>query len=89
MFFQVKGTEHIDRFVLEIKNRSDVEKPPIPTAKETYNMEVIRFTLDTDFLATVERMGSGIPVILSVVNINTKEVYFLCLSDYIEKNTSA
>lgn len=85
LFFQVKSTEHLERSVLGIKNRSNVEKPPHPVEAETYTMEVVKYTLDTDFIATVERMGSGVPVILAVVDISNQEVYFLCLSDYVEK----
>lgn len=85
LFFQVKSTDNINRTTLKIPNRSNVEKPPKPVENNIFEIEVIKYTLDTDFLATVERMGSGIPVMLAVVDINTQEVYYLCLSDYIEK----
>ena len=30
-------------------------------------------------------MGSAVPVLLAVVDINTENTYFICLNDYIEK----
>lgn len=85
LFFQVKATEHFDKASLNIKNRSNVEKPPMQVSKEFFNLDVIKYTLDTDFLATIERMGSAVPVILAVVDVSEETVVFVCLSDYIEK----
>jgi len=85
LFFQVKSTECINPMTLSIKNRSNVEKPPRHVEHEEYKMNVISYSLDTDFLATVERMGSGVPVILAVVDVKTQNAFFVCLSDYIEK----
>lgn len=85
VFFQVKGTETIKSCLYKVKSRSNVEKPPEPVEKRIYEVEAIKFVLDTSFLATVERMGSGVPVLLALVDISTEIVYFVCLSDYIEK----
>lgn len=85
LFIQVKTSEEFERFNLRILNRSNVELPPQVVKKAEYCMEVIRYNLDTDFLFTVERMGSGVPVLLCLVEVKTQEVFFVCLSDYIEK----
>lgn len=85
LFIQVKTSYQFDRHIQSIPNRSNVEIPARPVEDKKYKMEVIKYTLDTDFLYTVERMGSGVPVLLCLVEIKTKEVFFVCLSDYIEK----
>lgn len=90
LLFQVKSTERIERSVIRIKERPNIEKPigrkhSKCDKPESCNLKVIKYPLDTDFLATVEKMGSAVPVILSVVDVISNDVYFLCLNDYIEK----
>lgn len=85
VFFQIKCTESINRSTEVISSRYNVEKKYEQTNQETVEMEVIKFVLDTDLLATVEAMGSAVPVILAVVDMTTEDIYFLCLNDYVEK----
>lgn len=85
IFFQVKGTEQVVKTKLKVYDRNNVEKGYFENSKQSSEIEVVKFVLDTDLLATVEKMGSAVPVILVVVDINTKDVFFICLNDYIEK----
>lgn len=73
-FVQVKGQENVKKGKVIIKGKS-----------ETSEMEVIKFSLETDLLVTVQRMGHGCPVMLFVVDINDKSIYFVNLNDYIDK----
>lgn len=77
IFFQVKGTASIEKCTFKIKER-------INGNQET-EIEVVKFVLDTDLLATVETMGSAVPFILAVADENTEDVFFICLNDYLEK----
>ena len=80
VYFQVKGTEKLDKGKLEIYERINVEKAYIE--KDFYKeIEVVKFSVDTALLGTVERMGSAVPVLFMVVDI----LYFVGLNDYIEK----
>lgn len=85
IFFQVKGTASIEKCALKIKERYNVEKGYRPNGKEETEINAVKFVIDTDLLATVETMGSSVPVMLAVVDINTEDVFFLCLNDYLEK----
>lgn len=85
LLFQVKATDKPDRAHIVIPARDNVEKVYRIMDGESVETDVIKFVLDTDLLATVEAMGSAVPVILVVVDINTEDAYFLCLNDYIEK----
>ncbi|MDK2787332.1 MAG: hypothetical protein PWP07_557 [Epulopiscium sp.] len=85
IFFQVKGTEELDKCTIKVKSRMNVEKDYKTTSEEVKEIEVVKFRLDTDFLFTVEKMGSAVPVILAVVDVITKDAFFVCLNDYIEK----
>lgn len=84
IYFQVKGTYNLEVGKLKVFKRMNVEKGLIE--KELYKeIEVVKFPLETSLLATVERMGSAVPVILIIVDLHNEESYFICLNDYIEK----
>lgn len=85
ILFQVKGTKRLDIITRKVFSRKNVEKSYEKNNEEYIETEVIRYVIDVDLLATVERMGGAVPVLLSVVDINEKEAYFICLNDYIEK----
>lgn len=85
IFFQVKGTQNISKSILNVPSRMNVEKEYRQTEQEIKKVEVIKFNVDTDLLSTVEKMGSAVPVMLAVVDVTTRDVYFICLNDYIEK----
>ena len=85
ILFQVKGTKRLDKITLKVFSRKNVEKSYEKSNEEYIETEVIRYVIDVNLLATVERMGGAVPVLLSVVDINKKEAYFICLNDYIEK----
>lgn len=84
VYFQVKGTDHLRKGKLKIYERKNVEK-----AYEVYNryveIDVVKFSIDTSLLGTVEKMGSAVPVLLTVIDVQNEEAYFVCLNDYIEK----
>lgn len=79
VFLQVKGTE-TSKFG-EIKPMGK----QIYTEKELVEMQVpvLKFSIDVPLLKLVERMGSAIPVLLTVVDIKTENAYYVCLNDYI------
>lgn len=85
IFFQVKGTERLEKCTLSINGRYNVEKEHRTDEEIVSEIHVIKFCLDTNLLATVESMGSAVPVLLAVADISTQDVYFLCLNDYLEK----
>jgi hypothetical protein len=85
VLFQVKGQEVLERKKIQLYSRYNVEKAYQEDKSKYFEMEVIQYPLDTDLLSTVERMGSAVPVLLTVVDVKKKEAFFVCLNDYIEK----
>ena len=85
VFFQVKATDKLELMKLSVPPRYNVERSRKPVSGTPVEIDVAKFVIDTDLLATVEKMGSAVPVILAVVDINTEDVYCLCLNDYLEK----
>lgn len=66
--------------------RGNVEKGPIRTDDvEVYETEVLSFEIETDELRTVESFGAGVCVLLFLACLDSKTVYFVNLTDLIEK----
>ena len=76
VLFQVKTTNNIE--VKDLKVYSNA-------GADNCIFKVVKYPLDTALLATVEKMGSAVPVLLCLVDNVEKEGYFVCLNDYIDK----
>ncbi|MGC5660177.1 DUF4365 domain-containing protein [Micromonospora sp. WMMD723] len=87
LFAQVKTTSSVSAKRLKVQHRRNVEKGRLQydETSEEEEIEVVRQVLETSELRTVESMGSAIPVLLLVVDESAREVYFVCLNDYISK----
>lgn len=84
IYFQIKATSNIDIGKHKIYERTNVEKE-YKKAKLYSETDVVKFSIDTSLLATVEKMGSSVPVLLVVIDLNDNSAYYICLNDYIEK----
>lgn len=90
LFAQVKGTRSLQKRTIDVLPRFNIEKIELKaygskTSNETLHCEVIDFQIDTSELFTVQRMGAALPVVLFLVDISQRKVFFLCLNDYIDK----
>lgn len=85
LFFQVKATTSLNKGKIKIYNRYNVEKTNDEDRNHYVIREVVKYSIDTNLISTVEKMGTAIPVLLAVVDVGNKKVYFVCLNDYIEK----
>jgi len=86
LFVQVKSTEVVDARRLRVHARRNVEKGPLnenPT--ESAEIAVAALQLEASELLTVQAIGSAIPVLLFLVELSTRRIYFVCLNDLIEK----
>lgn len=70
LFLQVKGTEHPKYGTFRIMEEK---------------INVIKYQLEVSELNLVERMGSAFPVLLMLVDLVNKTVFYICLNDYIRK----
>lgn len=79
IFLQVKGTESAVFGMIKPMGKQ------MYTEKELTDMQipVLKFSLDVPLLKMVERMGSAIPVLLTVVDLTTQVAYYICLNDYV------
>lgn len=69
---------------IKVYERKNVEKE-LKQEKLYKEIDVVKFSIETSLLATVERMSSSVPVLLIVVDILKEQAYYVCLNDYIEK----
>lgn len=88
-FAQVKSTEHAEITTHKVYPRYNVEKRRLTDNRKTQagclEIPVISYKIDTDTLLTVQSLGSGVPVLLLLVVLDTGNVYFVCLNDLIDK----
>jgi hypothetical protein len=86
LFVQVKSTEVVDARRLRVHARRNVEKGPLEeNPAESVEIEVAALQLETSELLTVQAIGSAIPVLLFLVELSSRQIYFVCLNDLIEK----
>ncbi len=79
IFLQVKGTESpnyatINPIGEQLYTEKELTEKQIP---------VLKFVLDVPLITLVERMGSAIPVLLSIVDLSEGVAYYVCLNDYV------
>lgn len=83
---QVKSTETVDSVQLRVHGRGNVERAPLrQDASAVGHVRVARLRLETSELLTVQAMGAALPVLLFLVELSTRRIYFVCLNDLIDK----
>lgn len=89
-FVQLKGIRKADRAErqrVKLYHRGNVAKGPLVEDRSQCvgEMEVIAFDVETEELVTVERMGTALPVLLVLADLEANKCFFVCLNDYIDK----
>lgn len=87
MFFvQAKSMDKTRIEKVRVYPRFNVEKGPLKEDRSEFrDIEVIKYAVDRDLLLTVESMGAGVPVLLLLVCLDTRRIFYVCLNDMIEK----
>ena len=87
-FVQVKSVKKTIIQKRKVYPRGNVEKRPLNVDKENKNncveMDTIPYAIDTDLLVTIQSL-TGIPVLLFLITLDTKKLYFICINDVIDK----
>ncbi|MBX8995240.1 DUF4365 domain-containing protein [Corynebacterium testudinoris] len=85
-YVQVKTIKNVKTERITVRHRINVAKrDPDLKEGELVELEVVKFSLDTATLLTVETMGASVPVLLFLADLSTKVVYYICLNDYVTK----
>jgi hypothetical protein len=86
LFVQVKSQAVVKRRRLQVYGRRNVEMGPLQVnADERLEIDVVSLKLDTSTLLTVQAIGATVPVMLFLVDLSTRQIYFICLNDLVEK----
>lgn len=86
VFVQLKSVKTTEIRRQRVYSRTNVEKSVGGArGRDHKDIEVISFTIDTDELLTVQTMGPTIAVVLCLVCLDTRRVFFVCLNDLVEK----
>lgn len=86
LFVQVKSAETVEVGALRVYGRGNVERGPLREDRSrSTEIQVARLQLETSELLTVQAIGSAIPVLLFLVEMSTRRIYYVCLNDLIEK----
>lgn len=86
-FVQLKSCNKLQYSTINASPRINVELGPLEYHKdgEESSIDVVKFPLETNELLTIQHMGPAEIVLLILVGLQEKKVYFLCLNDYIDK----
>ena len=90
LFVQLKSVATLTTQILDVTSRYNVEKRPVSGEAVAVNapvkqIQVIPFTISTNDLVTVQLMGAAATVLLLLVPLDVKRVFFLCLNDLVDK----
>lgn len=86
LFVQVKSQAAIKPTRLKVYRWRNVEIGPLQVnPDESVEIDVVALKLDTSTLLTVQTIGATVPVMLFLVDLSTRQIYFVCLNDLIEK----
>jgi hypothetical protein len=86
IYVQVKSVQELEIKKEKVYPVENVAKGNWKENKSEYfEIEVIKFVLDTDSIYSVQSLGASIAFLLFVVDLKTRNVYFICLNDYIDK----
>jgi hypothetical protein len=86
IYVQVKSVKNITVVNENIFNVGNVAKGIWKEDKSEYvKADVVKYVFDTDSIYTIQSLGASVSVLLFVVDINTSDVYFICVNDYIDK----
>lgn len=85
-FVQVKSQATLKTVRHVARSRGNVAKyVPDPGEGDAVEFRVVACSLEVGELMTIEAMGNAVPVLLCVAAVDTGDVYYLCLNDYISK----
>ncbi|SIQ53012.1 protein of unknown function [Aromatoleum tolulyticum] len=85
-FVQLKGSDSVQYAERRAYSRGNVAKGLLlEDTSEFVDIDVANFQLDVSDLLTVEQLGTAVPVLLILIDIQTERAFFVCLNDYLEK----
>ena len=86
LYVQVKSVQDLEIKSKEVFPVGNVAKGNwIEDKTDSLNIDIVKFVIDTNSLFTIQSLSSSVSVLLFLVDLKSKNVYFICLNDYIDK----
>lgn len=86
LYVQAKSIASTEKKVLPIASRLNVEKYTASNNGEVeMTLDVVKYQLDSDTIDNARLMGPATPLLLFLVDLELKEVFYICLTDYYDK----
>lgn len=86
IYVQVKGTTNIKTSTVKIYPVQNVTKNEWKEEKHEYvEIQVVKYSLETSLLELVNKVGASVCVLLFLVDVNSKRLFFVCLNDLLDK----
>ena len=86
IYIQVKSVKNLEIKSEKIFSVENVAKGKWKEDKSKYaEIDVIKYVFDTNSIFTIQTLGGSVSVLLFVVDIESENVYFICVNDYIDK----
>lgn len=86
IYVQVKSVKHLKVKSEKIYPVGNVAKGKWKEDKSEYaEIDVVKYIFDTNSIFTIQTLGGSVSVLLFLVDIESENVYFICVNDYIDK----
>ncbi len=84
-FIQAKSVKKAEIKTISVPDLMNVEKEYTVASTNKKKIDVLGFRIETTELSTIHSMGAGTPVLLFLIDISSKRIFYLCLNDCIDK----
>lgn len=86
IYVQVKSVKSVVRKKETIYRVSNVAKGRwIEDRSSKTEIEVVKYQYDTNSIFSIQSLGGSVSILLFLVDLDSQEVYFVCMNDYIDK----
>jgi hypothetical protein len=85
-YVQLKASSSVEYAKRRVSARGNVALGTLSEDKNDFvEIDVIKFQLEASDLLTIQSMGTGVPVLLILVDTNNERAFFVCINDYLDK----
>lgn len=86
LYLQVKSTEVVNARRVRVYPRRNVEIGPLLEIRgRSATIDIAKVRLPTSELLLVQGIGAAVPVLLCLVELSTRRLFYVCLNDLVEK----
>lgn len=86
IYVQVKSCDQFPISTEKIYGVGNVAKGKWVQGRSEYsNLDIVKYSYDTNSIFTIQSLGASVSVLLFLVDLQSEDVYFINMNDYIDK----